>query len=252
MNAKLKALAWCVVLTASAAIRAQEVAPAAPAPAAPASQATGMSLPPLDFRYDVSWGPIGVGQMEISLKPAGNKGCYRYSAISHPTGLAAALYGSPNQTSLFCVEDGQLRSRHFESVLPGDDKQSYTLDFDWDRRLATDENGVARPIPDDAIDSFALQQAVRLWVAAHANDRDAPIARFTMVDQKNLTHYQFHIVGREKVDTPAGSFDTVRLERIDNPNKRGSFWCAPSRDYMPVVIETRNGGKPTVRMVLAP
>ena len=208
-------------------------------------------LPNLDFRYDVSWGAFGVGEMQVKLDPSGEPDCYRYQTISHPSALVAALYGSPNQTSLFCVHDGHIRSHHFESLLPSDEKQSYKLDFDWDKHVVTDGNGRVRTIPDDAIDSFALQQAVRLWVLAHAGDADPPIAEFTMVDNNNLTHYKFKFTGREKVETPAGSFDTLRLERIDNPNKVGRFWVAPKRNYMPVIIETKNGGKPTVRMELA-
>ncbi|MBX6421132.1 MAG: DUF3108 domain-containing protein [Nevskia sp.] len=217
-----------------------------------ADEGDAATLAPFDHWYDTSWGGIGVGQMEVRLQADGTQaGCYRYSALSHPTGLVAALYGSPNQESRFCLVDGRIRSRHFDSVLPGDDQQSYVLSFDWDQHTVTDENGKTREIPDDAIDSLALQLAVRLWVEAHAADAQPPLASFTMVDQKNLTHYQFRLAGRERVDTPAGSFDTLRLERIDHPDKRGRFWLAPALDYLPVRIETKNGGRPTVTLILA-
>jgi hypothetical protein len=219
--------------------------------AAPSIQPVPL-LPTMDYHYDVSWGGMGVGQMQVSLKAGDKPDCYRYEAISHPSALAAMLYGSPNETSLFCVKDGAIRSQHFESVLPSDDKQSYQLDFDWDKRKVFDSKNGPRDIPADAIDSFALQQAVRLWVVQHAKDANPPIAEFTMVDHKNLTHYQFRLMGHEPVQTAAGKFDTIRLERIDNPAKVGRFWLAPDRGYMPVVIETKSGGKPTVRMELAP
>jgi hypothetical protein len=220
--------------------------------AARAEVTAAPTLAPFDRWYDTSWGAIGVGQMEVRLQTDGNQpDCYRYSALSHPTGLVAALYGSPNQESRFCLVDGRIRSQRFESLLPGDDQQSYTLSFDWERHIVTDGHGTTREIPDDAIDSLALQLAVRLWVRAHAADPDPPLARFTMVDRKNLTHYQFRLAGRERVDTPAGAFETLRLERIDQPDKRGRFWLAPALDYLPVRIETKNGGRPTVTMILA-
>jgi len=248
MNAKLMhGAVFALVLTGAA--RADDAAPAVSANA-PAPSPTG-ALPALDYRYDASWGGIPVGQVEVSLKPDGAANCYRYTTVSKPVGFVKALYGAPNQTSQFCVTDGKLRSQRFESVLPGDDEQSYTLSFDWKKHTVTDENGGVRAIPDDAIDSFALQQAVRLWVLAHVNDAEPPIAEFTMVDRKNFTHYQFRLSQHVHVDTPAGPFDTVELERIDNPKKEGRFWLASARDYMPVAIETKNGGKPTVRMVLA-
>jgi len=213
--------------------------------------AVAAPLPKLDYSYDASWGGMSLGQVEIALRPEAESGCYRYTNTSNPNALVRALYGSPNQTSRFCLKDGRIRSQHFESVVPGDDKRSYTLDFDWAKHTVIDQNGQVRTIPDDAIDSFALEQAVRLWVQAHAGDGTPPIAEFTMVDNKNLTHYQFKFSGHQKIDTPAGSFDTLLMERIDNPDKQGRFWLAPDRAYMPVRIETKNGGKPMVVMVLA-
>lgn len=216
---------------------------------APAVAATTI-LPNLDFRYEAAWGGMDVGEVQITLKPQGAAGCYRYRNVSNPTALVRMFYGSPDQTSLFCVVDGRIRSQRFESVLPGDDKQSYTLDFDWNQHTVTDNHGKVRTIPDDAIDSFALQQAVRLWVKAHALDKQPPVAEFTMVDNKNLTHYKFKFSGSQQVETSAGRFDALLMERIDNPDKVGRFWLAPVRDYMPVKTETKNGNKPEVTMVL--
>lgn len=215
-----------------------------------AAQAADAPLPMLDYVYAVSWGGIGVGDADVQLKPDAQSGCYRYTTATKPVGFIRALYGSPNQSSRFCVQDGRVRSQRFESVLEGDEKQSYTLAFDYDKHTVTDENGLVRVIPDEAIDSFSLHQAVRLWASAHAKDASATTGEFTMVDRKNLTHYQFRVAGHEMVKTPAGEFDTVKLERIDNPDKIGRFWLAPARDYMPVRIETKSGSKPTLLLTL--
>jgi hypothetical protein len=218
--------------------------------AASAASAGETGLPAMDYTYDGDAMGMSLGEVRIALKPDGAAGCYRYTNTSNPSGLVKLLYGSANQASQFCVEGGRIRSHHFESVLQNDSKQSYTLDFDWSKHTVTDNNGQVRNIPDDAIDSFALQQAVRLWVLAHANDASPPVAEFTMVDNKNLTHYKFRFSGHQKIDTPAGSFDTLLMERIDNPDKIGRFWLAPERGYMPVRSETK-GGKALVTLVLA-
>jgi hypothetical protein len=218
--------------------------------AACAARAGETSLPSMDYTYDGDAMGMSLGEVHIALKPDGAAGCYRYSNTSNPSGLVKMLYGSANQASQFCLKDGRIRSQHFESVLQNDPRQSYTLDFDWDKHTVTDNNGQVRQIPDDAIDSFALQQAVRLWVLAHASDATPPVAEFTMVDNKNLTHYKFRFSGHQKIGTPAGSFDTLLMERIDNPDKIGRFWLAPDRGYMPVRTETK-GGKVLVTLVLA-
>lgn len=228
----------------------QAAALAVLASGAAAAQAADAPLNPFEAIYAVTWSGLPVGDARVALKPDASAGCYLYTTTTKPVGFVKALYGSPNETSHFCVKDGRVRSQRFESVLEGDEKQSYTLDFDYAKRIVTDENAVTREIPEEAVDSFSLQQAVRLWAAAHANDKQPPIGEFTMVDRKNLTHYQFRFAGRETVKTPAGDFEAIKLERIDNPDKLGLFWVAPSRDYLPVRIETRNGGKPPVLLQL--
>jgi hypothetical protein len=153
MNVAASRFAWlALLLGAGVAVSAQ------------ADTTAATPLANLDYSYSASWGGMGVGQIEVSLRQEGAAGCYKYTNTSNPSALVRALYGSPNQTSLFCLKDGHIRSQHFESVLQGDDKQSYKLDFDWSKHTVTDENGQVRTIPDDAVDSFALQQAVRLWI----------------------------------------------------------------------------------------
>lgn len=235
-------------MNVSAALRSLLVA--ASVATAGTAAAADAPLPNLDLVYSVNYGGIGAGDADVSLKPDAKAGCYIYETKTRPVGFIKMLFGSPNQVSRFCVDNGVVRSLRYESVLKGDDKQSYVLDFDYQKLKVTDENGLVREIPGDAIDSFALQQAVRLWVARHAADATPPIARFTMVDRKNLTHYQLKLAGRETIKTPAGSFETIRLERIDNPDKIGRFWLAAERDWMPVKIETKSGSKPSVVLTL--
>jgi hypothetical protein len=218
--------------------------------AAAAARADDAALPSLDYTYAGSFGGLSIGDVNVSLKPEGEAGCYKYTTISKPAGFVRALYGSPNQFSSFCVKDGHIVSKRFEARLEGDDKQSYTLDFAADGTSVTDENGVKRDVPAGTVDNFSLQQAVRLWVIAHAKDSNPPIAEFDTVDRKNITHYKFQLSGHEQVQTPAGSFDTIKMERIDNPKKVGLFWIAPGKDMMPVKITTQSGNAPAVELIL--
>jgi hypothetical protein len=49
---------------------------------------------------------------------------------------------------------------------------------------------------------------------------------------------------------PAGSFDTIIVQRVDDPKKTLRFWLAPERDYTPVKVVQDQEGQPELRMVL--
>ena len=71
-----------------------------------------------------------------------------------------------------------------------------------------------------------------------------------MVDDDRVKTYRFAVIGRERIETAAGSFETLRVERVDDPRKSYRYWLAPSRDYVPVKIEHLKDGKVELRMNL--
>lgn len=215
-----------------------------------AAPSSGISR--VDDHYSVKWNGISVGDLRVEIEPqAGEPGCYVGRATTQPNLIAAKVYGAPRQVSVFCVVDGRIRTRSYHYALPDHPDRDYSLDFDWRNHTVTDNEGRVRHIPDDAVDGFTLQQAVRLWLRAHAGDPDPPDARFTLVDRKNLTHYRLKRAGRQEIDTPAGRFNTWLVERVDNPDKVGKYWIAPAREYLPVASETRNGMASVLTTMLA-
>ncbi|HUP91161.1 MAG TPA: DUF3108 domain-containing protein [Solimonas sp.] len=200
--------------------------------------------------YDIEWSGISLGQGEIALTRAGN--CYRYESKTHPMALVRWTYGSPREVSEFCVDaDGQIRPKHFEYVNDKRAKDNFTLDFDLAARQVKAIKGgnvTIRELPEQAYDRFLLQQAVRQWVMRHAQEESPAPVEFTMVDDDRMKVYRFAITAREKVRTNAGTFDTIRVERVDNPDKSLRLWLAPARAYAPVKIEHVEKGEVKLRM----
>lgn len=204
------------------------------------------------YNYDVSWGGFRIGVLRLSLGPwRGHTDCYRYATKTYPNSIVKLLYGSPSEVSLFCLDHGQIQSKRFVSTLPGRPAQSYTLEFNWKRGVVTNNKGVTRKIPADAVDGLAIQQAVRLWMLRHPGVRPGEVARFTMVDDKHLTKYKLQFEGKRVLKTPAGRFTTLLVRRIDTPRKEARFWLAPARKDMPVKSMVRNGDRPSITLVLA-
>ncbi|HEX7381794.1 MAG TPA: DUF3108 domain-containing protein [Nevskiaceae bacterium] len=243
---------WRVAITMGVCAILAMAARAAIGQAARADTAQSSGIASVDDHYTVKWNGISVGDLRIQIEPqAGESGCYVGRATTQPNLIADKVYGAPRQVSVFCVVDGSIHTRSYRYELPGHPDRDYSLTFNWRNHTVTDNEGHVRHIPDNAVDSFTLQQAVRLWLRAHAADADPPDANFTLVDRKNLTHYRLKRVGRQTIDTPAGRFNTWLMERIDNPDKVGKYWIAPEREYLPVASETRNGMASVLTTMLA-
>jgi hypothetical protein len=217
----------------------------------PVAAADVAPLAPMDLTYSVDWSGLALGEARVTLNPDPNKpGCYDYRSATHPIALVKALVGEPYQESLFCLRDGKVVSLLMKNVSPGRQQDEYQLTFDWDKHVVTNQAGEVRPLPDGGTDVFSLEQAVRLWVRAHAADSSPPEADIIMVDNKHIQTYKFHFVGHEAVDVPAGHFDALVVERFDNPGKIAKFWISPDRGYIVLRGEQRNGNGPLITMQL--
>lgn len=63
---------------------------------------------------------------------------------------------------------------------------------------------------------------------------------YRIADGGQIKDYRFVTVGTERIETPAGTFEAVRLEHEkDNKGRRIDIWCAPSLDYLPVRVDYR-------------
>lgn len=210
-------------------------------------------LKPFSATYSVVWSGINLGEGTLSLAPAQEKDCYRYDSTTRPMAIVRWTYGSPHETSLFCIRDGVLRPSHFEYKIDKRANDGFTLDFDWGRKqVKALKRGVLteRELPAVAFDRFGIHQAVRLWVLANVGKDKVEPAEFHMVDDDRIVAYKFAIMGRETVDTGSGPVTALRVDRVDDPNKKLSIWLAPDRDYTPVKIENIKDGKLQLRMLL--
>lgn len=209
-------------------------------------------LQPRSDRYQVEWSGVSLGEGTISLERDGEN-CYHYVSRTNPIALVRWTYGSPREESRFCVRDGRLIPQHFRYINDKREDDSFRLDFDWrSGQVKALKGGVmtVRDVPEEAYDRFVIREAVRLWVIDHV-EGDGPAEReFVMVDDDRIKAYRFAIGGEETVETPAGTFETVRVDRVGDPKREAHYWLAPTRDYVPVKLEQLRKGKPELRMTL--
>lgn len=212
-----------------------------------ASLAAEPKLPELRLRYAAHWNGITLGDITVTLAPSGQPDCYRYESHADPVGMVRMFYGKPRERSDFCVAGGKVVPRRFEYERGRD---SFTLEFDAAAGKVRDGNGREREVPPNAQDRFGLQQAVRLWVVENQKKGEGASVEYALVDDERVRVYRFAITGRERIELPAGAFDTVKVERVDNPNRISRYWIAPELDWMPVKVESGKNGQIQLRMEL--
>lgn len=218
------------------------------------AQAAEPVLTPHSSTYDVEWSGITLGEGSITLAPTTEKDCYRFESTTQPVGLVQLLYGAPYELSLFCLKDGIIRTSHYEFTLKKGSDKNFSMDFDWPKRKVKtlqEGNLSVRDVTDDTYDRFVLREVVRQWVRRNADKlKTGDELLFKMMDDDSLNDYRFVYQGRETVKTPAGEFETLRVDRVNDPNRVLRAWIAPKRDYTIVALEQYRNGKVDLRLLL--
>lgn len=130
-----------------------------------------------------------------------------------------ALRGEATRSSQGAVAADGLRPRKFEHKRSGRD----TLHVEFDPAAKTP--------------TLQRQDGLSfIWSFTFA--RPKKTANVTVADGKDVTTYAYQVAGRERVRTPAGEFNALKLvKRRDSPqDKVTEIWLAADRHYVPVRI----------------
>jgi hypothetical protein len=160
----------------------------------------------------------GQALAEVSQKLEHDGKTYQISESWKGKGVLG-LRGEAKRSSRGTVAADGLRPQHYEDQRPGRDTQK--ADFDPAAKKAT------------------LEQQDRLsfiWSFAFAPP-SGPVT-VSVADGKGVTKYTYEPKGREKLKTPAGEFDALKLvKRRDNAGDRETeIWLAADRGFVPVRV----------------
>lgn len=216
-----------------------------------AAPAAADVLSPFEAQYKVQRGSLGLGTTVFSLSRDGD--CYRYSGEARPNALVALFVGDVTDESRFCVDNGRVVPRRFEHVESGDDEDSHTLTFKNGEVTYKNQAGQARTfeIPPDALEVFVIHVAVRLWMAGADEPAQLENRTVTVVDEDEIKTYELAVREGGQIETPAGAWQTLIVERVDDPKRQLRFWVAPELDWLPVKVEHQKRDDPVIRMILS-
>jgi len=196
-------------------------------------------LPDFSASYELRLGSLRIGTSTISLENRAD-GSYRYESRSTPTPLVSWLLKDKLQeTSIGTLAGNRVRpDKYHYSRSGGKKEREAELVFDWQSMRVSNVVEGSRwemDIPAGTLDKLASQLAMML-----ALDQGMTDITFKIADGGKLKEYRFRVVGKETLELPAGTFETVKITRLRENKKRETFiWCAPALNYLPVRIWQR-------------
>jgi hypothetical protein len=192
----------------AAALVALVVAAPATAWVSPPPDITTLVGERLEFRLKWQGIPAADATLEVA---AGDDGRILFKATAKTIGLANLLYPVESRIVSTVRVEGFEAEKYFKDGHEGrEPSEVEVIEFDLQKGVAVrSEDGVAREpveIPTDVRDPFAAFYAFRI-----SDPDEEGVVEMTISDGKRTKTGNVRVVARERVKTPAGTFDTVKI-----------------------------------------
>lgn len=152
-----------------------------------------------------------------------------------------------NEKATFTVHDGQVQAQRYEYSRKGTGSdEHYNMQFAGG--VVSSDGGTGVHFKGVAYDPLSYQQQLALDLAAGKKD-----VSFDLYQELKHKHYRFKVLGEERLSTPYGEVDTIRVERVRSPNssRKTLFWLAPSLNYALVKLWQGKNGSEQMELVLS-
>lgn len=198
--------------------------------------------------YDVKKAGVTIGETKRTLSR--ENGQYLFESITRPSGVAKLFTsGQVVERSHWQFFQGQPRPVQYTFFNSGGKKKrNVRLDFDWGtNQVINTVNGEpwTMPLEHGTSDKLLYQLFIMQDLPTTATSLRYPVA-----DGGKLKYYDIEIMGKERIRTPLGKFDAVRLRHVKG-KRTTTLWCAPELAYLPVRIEQRKKDDSPVVAVLS-
>ncbi len=198
--------------------------------------ANAKTMQPSSANYSFTVEDKYKGSATRTLKKSGNT--WQYDVNARVAGMASAV-----QSSTFTINGNNVRpsqaSTTYKLLGVG---RTHKLDFNPNgKKVSSSYKGktTTMDMTQQAFDDLSLEVQIR---------QDLLNGKFSgnyyMAKKNKIEKTPFKKSGNTKITVPAGTFDTVRVDRIHDDNGRStSFWLAPSLNYLPIKVSQINDGK---------
>ncbi len=195
--------------------------------------AAGQAAPPgrITLHYEMSRNGTVLGNVVETLEHDGET--YTITSETRGRGILA-LFGVLKRTSRGRVTPEGLRPDEFRDERGS--SWAVSAKFDWIAHSVTQErkgkSSETLKMQGRAQDPLSLAYS---FAFAPPKGKEYDVTR---ADGRGLTPFRFTVVGNEKLATPAGEMQTLRIAKVrDGPeDKSTDIWFAAERDFLPVRV----------------
>jgi len=204
------------------------------------ASAFAFDLQPFTASYTADWKQMPVsGSAERSLeKEADGRWELKFEASMLVAGL--------NESSTFRHEGEAFLPDTYQYKRSGLGKSRESeLTFDWAAKKVTGkdkDDPVSLPLDRGLLDKSTYQLKLQQDVADGKKSMS-----YQIVDGDSIDTYEFRVIGPERIRTPLGLFDAIKVERVRDPTKssrKTELWFAKDWDYLLVrLYQQESDGK---------
>ncbi len=195
------------------------------------------------LRFSVQYGFIKAGSAYLEvpeMREWNGRKVYTLVARAESNSFFSRFYKVKNRIESYWDAEGLYSQRYAETRREGGHRESNEIVFDQERHEARYRDGRTFPIPpqvQDALSSFYYTRFQALPIGGsivfdyHASRKSMPL--------------EVRVIGRERVDTPAGKFDCVAIEPmlkaggIFKAKGRLVIWITDDERRMPVLMRSK-------------
>jgi hypothetical protein len=189
----------------------------------------------ISAQYQLAHKAFGViGRVDESFQRRGDS--YTIRSVTRSEGALKVLFDD----QVILESSGQLNGDglqplHFVQRRASSDKHTVSATFDWNRGIMLSTQGAKTkevPLPPRTQDRISVMYQFMNMPAGMDQ------VTMSMSNGRKVDQYTYRLVENERVETPAGAFDTLHYQRVTNDPKEShaDVWLAKDRYMLPVRV----------------
>ena len=184
--------------------------------------------------YKVTYNGLGLGTTTRHLYQR-DTSTYEYLSETTPGGLLSVFVSTKViERSLIVIGARTVQAQSYEYHEIDNEKDTqYNLGFNWPKQvLNNSKHNKQFPLTPHTHDALSYQLALMQGLANGETRFE-----FDVADLDQIHPYLLSITGKDLVETPHGTYQTLRLTTPIKPNQpHFTLWCSPQLGYLPVKI----------------